>query len=184
MNLEPKLDDSTVLWVSTFCGNIQVPWILSAFCGNIHVPWILSVRILPRLATPTVIDKVHCLHHCNIHCSTVIPTVSTRSPQRAFISVDALRSRGYWHLLMVHLTLRTHIYKIESYPHLGTCQWLLYILPVSWDFSMCLSYYLILRTFQYVNMSRRRSRLGPGSTLAHLSYYLIIRIFQYVNMSS
>ena len=51
------------------------------------------------------------------------------------------------HLLMVHLTLRTHSHTLASYSHHRTCWWLLYILPVSWDFSMCLSYYLILRTF-------------------------------------
>ena len=128
-------------------GNIHVLWILSSFHGNIHVPWILSVRLPPWLATSPVLDTVHYRQHHTIHCNTVPPTVSTRSPRRVFISVDALRSRGYWHLLMVHLTLRTHSHTLESYLHLGTCRWLLYILLVSWDFLMCLSYYLILRNF-------------------------------------
>ena len=114
MNSEPTFDESTVFWVSEFCGNIHVPWILSAFCGNVHVLWIISARILPWLATSPVLDTVHCLQHRNIHCSTVLPTVSTRSPRRVFISVDALRTRIYWHLLMVHLTLRTHSHNLAS----------------------------------------------------------------------
>ena len=112
-----------ITWIiSAFCVNIHVPWILSAFRGNIHVPWILSARILPWLATSPVLDKVHYLQHRTIHCSTVLPTVSTRSPQRVFISVDALRSRGYFHLLMIHLTLRTHIHTLASYLCLRTCR--------------------------------------------------------------
>ena len=47
---------------------------------------------------------------------------------------------------MIHLTLRTHIHTLASYLCLRTCWWLIYILPVSWDFSMCLLYYLVLRT--------------------------------------
>ena len=136
-----------IVEVSAFCGNIHVPWILSAFRGNIHVPWILSARILTRLATSPVLVTVHCLQHRTIHCSTVLPTISTRSPWRVFISLDALCSRGYWHLLMVHLTLRTHSHTLASYPQLRTCRWLLYILRVSQEFSICISYYLILRTF-------------------------------------
>ena len=31
-----------IVELSTFGGNIHVPWILSAFCGNINIPWILS----------------------------------------------------------------------------------------------------------------------------------------------
>ena len=38
---------------------------------------------------------------------------------------------------------------------------------------MCLSYYLILRNFQYVNMSSRIYRLGPGSTLVKISARLV-----------
>ena len=133
--------------MSEFCGTIPFPWILSAFCGNIHVQWILSARILPQLAMSPVLDTVQCLQHRTIHCSTVILTVSTWSPQREFMSVDDLRSRWYWHLLMVHLNLRTHSDTLASYLHLSNCWGILYILPVSQDFSMCLSYYLILRTF-------------------------------------
>ena len=136
-----------IVEVSIFRGNIHVPWILSTFRGNIHVTWILSACILPRLATSPVQDTVHCIQHRTIQCSAVVPTVSTWSPRRVFISVDALRSRGYWHLLMVHLTLSTHIHMLSSYPHLGTCRWLLYILPLYRDFSVSLSYYLILSTF-------------------------------------
>ena len=124
-----------VLWIlSAFHGSIQVPWILSTFCGNIHVPWILSAfsgnmhilrilsaRILPRLATSPVLDIVHCLQHHTTHCSTVLPIVYTQSPRRVFISVDSLRSQGYWNLIVVHLTLRTHTHMIASYPHLRTC---------------------------------------------------------------
>ena len=162
-----------IVEVSAFCGNVHVPWILSAFCGNIHVLWILSARILPRLAMSPVLDTVNYLQHRTIHCSAVLPNVSTRPPQRIFISVDALRSREYWHLLMVHLTLRTHSHTLEAYTHLGTCRWILYILPLSRDFSICLSYYLIIRTFQYINMSSRRSCLGPGSTLVNISARLV-----------
>ena len=134
MNSEPKLNDSTVFWVSEFR-------------RNMHVLWILSARILPRLATSPVLDIVHYLQHRTIQCSTVLPTVSTRSPRRVFISVDALLSRGYWYLLMVHLTLRTHSHTLASYPHLGTCWLILYMLPVSRDFLVCLLSYLNLRNF-------------------------------------
>ena len=107
----------------------------------------ISAQILPWLATSPVLDTVHYLQHRTTHCSTVLPTVSTHSPRRVFISVDSLRSRGYWYLLMVHLTLRTHSHNLASYRHLGNCRQLLYILPISWDFLMCFSYYLIVMTF-------------------------------------
>ena len=147
MNSEPNIYDSTVFWVTEFRGNIHFLWILSAFRVNIHVPWILSARILPLSATSPVIDTVHCIKHHTIHCSTILRTLSTWSPRRVFILVDALRSWGYCHLLMVHLNLRTHNHTLASYQHLGTCRWLIYILPVSRDFSIYVLYYLILGNF-------------------------------------
>ena len=47
---------------------------------------------------------------------------------------------------MSHLTLRPHIHTLASDLCLRTFRWLIHILPVSQDFSMCLLYYLILRT--------------------------------------
>ena len=48
--------------ISTFCGNIHVPWILSAFHGNINVPWILSFTpwILSafRVYCPPFVDTI------------------------------------------------------------------------------------------------------------------------------
>ena len=67
-----------IIEVSAFRGNIHVPWILSAYRENILVLWILSARILPQFAMPPVLDTVHYLQHRTIHCSTILPTVSTR----------------------------------------------------------------------------------------------------------